>query len=297
MARKILITGSTGFVGRHLVPKLLENDFQVLEITRSQSKSLKLFGDKTSKIEVSDPRLKEKIKDFNPEVAIHLASYLTSSDSLAEAEKLISSNITFLTKILDALSDTSLKLFINTGSFSEFYKGNGEFIPAYFYAATKTASRAIVDYYSNLKNFTQVTVVPYTIYGGKDSQKKIIDIIYDSTFSKTPLDLTPGDQFLDFIHIDDVVDFYISIISKLNSLPKKVEFKLGTGNPVSLKQLAKLIEVISNKKINVNWGGKKYRQTDILFAKAEIDKNKEMLFWVPKINLETGLKKYINNKP
>ena len=97
MARKILITGSTGFVGRHLVPKLLENDFQVLEITRSQSKSLKLFGDKTSKIEVSDPRLKEKIKDFNPEVAIHLASYLTSSDSLAEAEKLISSNITFLT--------------------------------------------------------------------------------------------------------------------------------------------------------------------------------------------------------
>lgn len=297
MARKILITGSTGFVGRHLVPKLLDNDFQVLEITRSQSKSLKLFGDITSKIEISDPLLKEKIKDFNPEVAIHLASYLTSSDSLAEAEKLISSNITFLTKILDALSDTSLKLFINTGSFSEFYKGNDEFIPAYFYAATKTASRAIVDYYSNLNNFTQVTVVPYTIYGGKDSQKKIIDIIYDSTFSKTPLDLTPGDQFLDFIHIDDVVDFYISIISKLNSLPKKVEFKLGTGNPVSLKQLAKLIEVISNKKINVNWGGKKYRQTDILFAKAEIDKNKEMLLWVPKINLETGLKKYINNKP
>ena len=80
MKNKILITGSTGFVGRHLVPELTYKGYEVLEITRSKNKSIELFGDATSKVEVNDFKFEQKIIDFNPEIIIHLASYLTSSD-------------------------------------------------------------------------------------------------------------------------------------------------------------------------------------------------------------------------
>ena len=116
---------------------------------------------------------KEKIIEFKPEIVIHLASYLSASDQFVDILKLIDANLLFLSKLLNAVSEIHLDLFINTGSFSEYRNGDEELIPAYFYAATKTASRSIVDYYSNNYGFKQTTIIPYTIYGGNDSQKKL----------------------------------------------------------------------------------------------------------------------------
>ena len=296
MNNKILITGSTGFVGRNLVPKLVAEGFEILEITRDISKSRNLFSSTTTKIQSNDTDFKEKIVKFSPNIVIHLASYLTSSDDWEDVKKLIDSNIVFLSKVLDSVSSSNLKLFINTGTFAEYYNGNDELLPAYFYAATKTASRSILDYYSNAYDFKQITIVPYTIYGGKDSQKKIIDIIHDSTLSIKPIDLTPGDQVLDFIHIDDVTDFYALVIKSINKLPEKVVFKLGTGIGYNLKHIASFIEEIKNVKTNINWGGREYRKSDVMYAVSNISVIKSILEWEPKISLKEGIRSYINNK-
>ena len=93
MKDRILITGSTGFVGRHLVEKLFDEGHTILEVTRSKTKSFQLFGDITLKIEVDDANFKHKILEFNPNIVVHLASYLTSSDKWDDIEKLIDSNI------------------------------------------------------------------------------------------------------------------------------------------------------------------------------------------------------------
>ena len=290
---KIMITGSTGFVGKHLVSRLILNGNDVLEITRSLTKSLELFGNNTSNLLVNDPNFEKSILEFKPEVVIHLASYLTSSDKWQDVEKLVSANILFMSKILNSVSKVGLKLFVNTGTFAEYYNGNDIFQPAYYYAATKTASRAILDYYSNAYNFKQTTVVPYTIYGGNDSHKKIIDIIYDSIKSKKPLELSPGEQVLDFIHINDVVDFYALVIDKMESLPIKVNFKLGTGIGHNLKELASCIETITKQKTNINWGGKEYRKSDVMRAVADLESINKFFNWKPKISLKEGIKKYI----
>lgn len=292
---KIIVTGSTGFVGRNLIPKLIQHGHEILELTRSVKKSKQLFGNKTIKIEVKDLKFKIKILEFNPEIVIHLASYLTSSDKFEDATKLINTNISFLCKVLDAVSQTSLKLFINTGTFAEYSKGDGDLEPAYFYAATKTASRAFVDYYATTYNFKQSTVVPYTIYGGSDSQKKIIDILYDSINSKQSIDLSPGEQVLDFIHVEDVVTFYVRLVKKIDLLEYKTNFQLGTGKGTSLKELAVIIEKFTGKKIKINWGGKAYRPSDIMFAVANLSSAKKVLDWSPKIQLAEGLKNMYDN--
>lgn len=296
MKFKILITGSTGFVGKHLVPKLVSEGFEILEITRDISKSKKLFNDSTFKLDLEDNNFKKKIFDFKPEIVVHLASFLTSSDNWNDVEKLVNTNILFLSKILDAIAEVNLKLFVNTGTFAEYSKGNNELLPAYFYAATKTASRAIVDYYANTYKFKQTTIVPYTIYGGKDSQKKIIDIIYDSTISERPLDLTSGEQVLDFIHIDDVASFYLSVVKNIEKLPNKTCFKLGTGVGHNLKQVANYIEEVTQTKTNINWGGKEYRKSDVMLAVADLESITNVLNWKPKRSLKKGIEVFISNK-
>jgi nucleoside-diphosphate-sugar epimerase len=296
MKQKILITGATGFVGKHLVPQLLKEGYQILEITRDIIKSEKLFKDATLKLLVNDINFKEKIVDFEPEIVIHLASYLTSSDDWQHIENLVNTNILFLSKVLDAVSSSNLELFINTGSFSEYNKGDDVFIPAYYYSATKTASRALVEYYANINKFKQVTVVPYTIYGGNDSQKKIIDILYESTLQIGSIDLSPGGQILDFIHIDDVADFYLAVVKNIKMLPNKINFKLGTGIGHSLKEVAVYIEEITNRRTNINWGGISYRNSDVMYAVADLLSVKEILDWAPKIDLKSGIMKMIQVK-
>src|SRR5674476_871305 len=99
---RILITGSTGYVGRHLVPKLLSNGHAVLEMTIEPEVSEKLYGAKTLKYVINDDQgcLKNKIAEFKPEIAIHLASYLTSEDDYNTLQKLINTNILFFCRLL-----------------------------------------------------------------------------------------------------------------------------------------------------------------------------------------------------
>jgi nucleoside-diphosphate-sugar epimerase len=295
---KILITGSTGFVGRNLVPKLLNNKHDILELTIEQELSEQLYVDRTHKYIVDDNQeeLVNCIEHFNPEIVIHLASFLTSNDDFNTLCKLLNTNLYFFCRVLDAVKNTRLKLFVNTGTFAEYSKGDDNFDPAYLYSATKTASRSFLNYYSKVYDFKQTTVVPYTIYGGSDTQKKIIDIIVGSIDSSTPVDLSPGEQVLDFIHIDDVTDFYISLVNNLDILSQKSNFKLGTGKGHSLKQLTEIIEVVTNRKTNINWGGKPYRSADVMYAVADISNQLEVLDWRPKISIRTGVRTQLSRK-
>jgi nucleoside-diphosphate-sugar epimerase len=292
---KILVTGATGFVGRHLMPKLINERHEILELTIEPEVSEKLYGDKTQKYLIDDNQseLTDKIENFNPEIIIHLASFLTSLDDYNTQKKLLNTNILFLCRILDAIKNTNLKLFINTGTFAEYYKGDGVFDPAYLYSATKTASRSFLDYYSKVYNFNYVTVVPYTIYGGNDSQKKIIDIIYESLDSQQSTDLSPGEQQLDFIHVEDITDFYIHLIKNIENLEYKSNFQVGTGLGISLRELTKIIEDQTNKTANINWGGKPYRSSDVMYAVANLSNSRG---WKPKIHIKEGIKKYIQQR-
>lgn len=291
---RILVTGSTGFVGKHLVPKLINAKHNIAEITIEPEISQKLYANNTIKISVTDKQelFVKNIEKFNPEIVIHLASFLTSSDDYAVLEKLLNVNIHFFCRVLDALKNCELKLFINTGTFAEYYQGDGKFDPAYLYASTKTASRSFLDYYSKVYNFKQTTVVPYTIYGGIDSQKKIIDIIYESLENEIPADLSAGEQILDFIHVEDVASFYVHLIKHIEQLEQKSTFQLGTGVGTTLQQLAEKLEAKTGKKAYINWGAKAYRPSDIMYAVAR----GKLLNWSPKVTLEKGIIDYLNRK-
>lgn len=291
---RILVTGSTGFVGSNLIPKLVENN-QILEITRNLEKSERLFGTSTEKYLLNDKQdeLVDKVKKFNPQIVIHLAAKLGSSCEYTETIKFLDANIYFLTRILDSIKDCNVSLFINTGTFAEKYNNVELSSPAYFYAATKTASRSLVDYYSQLCSFKQLTIVPFTVYGKSDTNKKIIDLIIDSLNSSSSIPLTQGNQILDFIHIDDVVEGYLKAIDKLEFLPNKSNIELGTGKGYSLREVADLLERISSKKANISWGAIQYRPLDPMCSIAKKSEINDVTGWDAKIPLEKGLKLYL----
>lgn len=297
--KNIIITGATGFVGRHLVKRLSKKKYTLAFLVRKRAQSSAILGKGFRYIKLDERRFRHKkdIRDFSPDVAIHLASYITSGNDSASLKKLLDSNIKFGTLFLDALLGTGIKHFINTGSFSEYYGARKLPDPAYLYSATKTAFRSILDYYRKEAGFGVANVVPYSIYGAGDTGKKALHYIIDSIGSPRPVIMTGGGQVLDFIYVSDVADFYLTLLNRLGSRRAGMtEYRVGTGVGTSIRKLARMTERLMGKKANIEWGALQYRPRDVMRAVApaeglrKIDKE---LGWKPRVGLEEGLRQML----
>jgi len=292
----VLVTGGTGFIGQKLVKVLIKNQYNVAVIVRDINLAKEMFGDAVHYIDnKTSQTFKLNIQAFSPDIVAHLAAYSTSRDDLEAIESLIESNVLFLSRLLDGLRECDLKLFINTGSFSEYYQNDDVLNPAYFYSATKISSRYIIDYFSKVCGFRVINNILYTVYGGQTPHKKVIDYIISSLGSKVPINMTAGEQVLDFVHIDDVVNFYLLLINKATDFDFQYrEYNVATGQGSSIKMLSKMIEKQTGQQANINWGAIEYRPRDIMWAVANIQKERDELQWQPLVPLENGVKRYLD---
>ena len=296
---KVLISGATGSIGKELTVALCKAGHTVAIIVRDYHKAKSIYSTANYTrsiviISIGKSNWDEELAAFSPEVVIHLASLLTSRDDMNIIPSLIESNITFGAQLLQALKPTNFKLFINTGTFAEYAFGGGELNPSYLYSASKTAFHSIIRYYQKLSDFKVFNVIPYTVYGQVDSQPKIIDIIYKSFFEKQPTSMSGGMQILDFVHIDDVVDFYCMLVDKCaTSKENWNDFHLGTGAGNTLREVSKLMADKLGLTENINWGVLPYRARDTMHAVAPIAKMANQFGWSPVIDLKTGIEKYL----
>src|SRR4030095_1454254 len=291
---KLLISGASGYIGSHLLKKIDTNEYKLCILVRKQIKDVPV---NSVVIETTKAEWKKQIQSFNPEVVLHLASHLTSSDDESQIDKLIDANISFGTHLLDALKGTSIYAFINTGTFAEYHMRDGKKTPAYLYAATKTAFCSIVNYYQAVIGYRVFNIIPYTVYGGTHSAKKLIDYIFESLDVSNAVNMSPGEQVLDFIHIDDVVAFYKALLSNLDKYTNSYnEIHIGSGDGITPKRIAGLMETITGKKANINWGGMPYRPNDTMFSVAPKELSGQQIGWEPSLNIEEGIRLYIKEK-
>lgn len=288
--KNILITGGSGFVGSFLIPQMIDKRFNILGISRTPEKLKAIYK---NKLEVCSIHQTDVIKNFHPNLVINLATFSTSQDDFENQEKIIDANILFLSHLLDSLKTCNIDLFVNTGTFAEYYSNDGNFDPAYFYAATKTAGRYIIKYFSNTYSFKTITLVPYSIYGPLDKRKKLIHFLIESLGHKEPVKTTLGYQLLDFIYIEDIVNAFISVIEKANSLTNDLTLPLGLGEGHTIRELVNILEKITSKKANISWGALPYRERDIMKSIADIEFTKKVLDWTPTYSLENGLQKML----
>jgi len=266
---KLIITGATGFIGSHLCRRLQGEGWGFSCLVRSKA-AVKSLADKDIKaIDISNnsPSLYEILKQEAPTGIVHLASYYTRDHREKEIGRLVESNIHFGTQIIDAAVKAGVSWFLNTGTFWQHYNG-AQYDPVNLYAATKQAFEDIGRYYVNAHGLRFCTIKLCDTYGAGDNRRKIYSLWEEIAKSGEMLDMSPGNQLIDIIHIDRAIDAFAKLIKALDSGLMCVEscdcYYVSSNRRISLKELAQEYELMNNVHLNINWGGRNYQHREVM---------------------------------
>lgn len=295
---KILITGATGFVGKTLVPYLIKNGLTDLcLLIRNKQKVCSLFENHhLTYIDNSENGWQNLVAEYNPEVVLHLATLFDTHCDAITAKKIVDTNVLFTTLLLEAVSHTDCRFFVNIGTFTEFLYGNENYYANNLYSASKSAVRPIIQFYQTESSWNWINVIVYSPYGRKNEHKKVLDYMVDALESPVPIKFSGGEQILDFIHVDDMADFFYTLLMRQNDIKDSyTQFHLGTGKGYSLREIGQFLERLSGKKMNADWGAFPYRTNDTMYAVAPIASNLAILNWRNKIDILDGLLIYLKD--
>lgn len=292
----ILVTGATGSIGPTLVSKFLASGYDLLLLVRNKEKAQDLYSEALGRLDIIEW---ESFKDGtfgnkNIDLLIHMAGFSSAHDDDNARQELIEANIIQGTSLIHKLCvNNNLKFVINLGSSTEYHNNDTNKNPTYFYSATKTAFKALLNYYTQKYQLTTIHTILYSVYGMKTEKKRIFDYILDAMNSSQSVKLSPGEQLLDFIHIEDVSSFLMSCVEQKDSFLKGqiTEQYCGTGVGTTIKELACKIGKISNQQLNIKWGGLDYRERDTMLSVAPIYLN--LIEWKPQYDIESGIVNYL----
>lgn len=291
----ILVTGATGFIGRHLTKRLIRDGHSVVALVRESSDTSSLPKDVTvSILSEQDESFASIFQKHSFDGVIHLATHFLSAHEMTDIETLIDANITFGTKVIEGAAQARVPWFVNTSTFSA-YSEEDVYEPANLYSATKKAFEDIVSFYAAAGSIQTLTLLLFNTFGENDTRKKIFNLWKSAIDSQTPIDMSPGEQIIDINHIDNIVDGFCRAIALLaddahKSLSGKT-FSLPSSERMTLRELGTLFFTTLGQSILINFGAQPYRPNEIM----EPIVGTPLPGWTPQVTLVEGIKRTYAN--
>jgi nucleoside-diphosphate-sugar epimerase len=280
---KLVVTGATGFIGSNLV-QALKTEHSVWAVHRATT-DLSALGAPGIEYSGRLESLTEAFEKIQPDCVLHLASLFIAEHKPQEVTPLIESNVLFPAHLLEAMSIAGCRSLINTGTMWQHYN-NEEYNPVCLYAATKQAFQDLTRFYVEARNFKVVHLQLSDSYGPKDPRRKLIRILLDAIKNRSALSMSPGEQPLDLVHIDDIVRAYKVALERIPQIESEEVYSITSGRPLELKQLVSTLGQLSGKPLEVEWGGRPYRQREVMHT---WNTGKSLPGWSAQVSLEAGL--------
>jgi UDP-glucose 4-epimerase len=302
---RVLVTGATGFIGSHLVRRLLVEGAEVHAMTSTVSSIYpERLLDVKDDITLHEANLIDRsamdavVGRARPSHVFHLGAYTHVGKSWSRVDECIQANIQGTVNLLQALDGTGYERFVYTGT-SEIYgdidvpfREDAAVNPISPYSVSKYAGERYCRMFHSGYGWPVVMVRPFNAYGPWQTPDRVIPEIIGRALRGEDLKMTQGRQTREFNFVEDLAEGFLAI-----GTAPGVEgelFNLGCGEEVSMRDLATTILDLMGNPIEPQFGALPDRPTEIWRMYCDSSKVRERVGWAPRHTLAEGLAKTID---
>lgn len=290
------VTGGSGFIGRHLIEKLLEIGFDVKIISLGDATDLP----KKIKHIKGDLVKKENLSKFlkDVDILVHLAAKVTPPDDVM----MLTNTMSTFNLISEALNYPIKQIIFSSSVVvygngkKEKFKEIDECFPNTVYGLSKHLSEKIILYWEKATGKPVTIFRPFNVYG-PGNYKGIIYSFLSSIKNEGKVFIHgDGKQVRDFMYVDD----FVNAIVKAIKTRKNGIFNLGNLHKYTILEIFELFKKIMDKNIRKTWPNgievnfDKGEEGKVLGTNQDLSYVKKVLKWEAKVSIEEGLRKTIN---
>lgn len=301
---RVLVTGATGFIGSHLVARLVDDGVEVHGLTSAVSSvyAVRLVPLR-DRIVLHEGNLADRsamdalVEAVRPTHVLHLGAYTHVGKSWQRVDECVQANVQGTVNLLQALDGSGYRRFVNLGT-SEIYgdvpppfREDGPVKPVSPYAASKYAAERFCRVFFEGRGWPIVLLRGFNAYGPGQTADRVIPEVICRALRGERLRMTQGRQTREFNYVADIVDGIV----RAAAVPG-VEgelFNLGCGEDVSIRDLTVLLLELLGNPVVPEFGALPERPTEIHAMRADGTRAGERLGWKPQHSLADGLERTI----
>ncbi|MCV6639578.1 NAD-dependent epimerase/dehydratase family protein [Candidatus Albibeggiatoa sp. nov. NOAA] len=307
MSKTILVTGGAGFIGSHLVEKLLKLNYQVKildNFSTGKLENLALF--------IEHPNLsiiRGSITCFetvyqamqNTQYVFHQAALVSVPLSIQQPQQSFQNNIKGTFNIFEAARCCHIEHIVFASSAAVYAESTTPLQesmstqPASPYALEKLYAEQLAQLYQQLYGISSTGLRYFNVYGERQDPKSpysgVISIFLDKIRNQQPITIYgDGQQTRDFIYVKDVVQANISAMEKSQNIYHT--YNVATGHSITIQKLVQILQKLTNsQEIEINTQAA--RKGEIYHSYANVEYITDNLNWVPRWSIEKGLHQLI----
>jgi len=297
-----LVTGGAGFIGSHMVDRLLREGFYVKvidDLSTGRLDNIKTHsGDKNLLFIRGDIRDGEIVRKAlrDTDVVFHEAAFIGGPQSIERPVFTNAVNVDGTLNLLEASRESEIERFVLASSASVYgaqkvipIKENVALHPSSPYAVSKRATELYAEFYYKTFGLETVCLRYFNVYGPRQPRgpyaAAITAFVESFLHEKSPIIYGDGEQTRDFINVKDVVE--ANMLAANKKCAGEI-FNVASGSRVTINGLVKDLQVVMDKNhVKLSYAGR--RQSDVYHSCGDIGKAREILGFEPKVAIKQGL--------
>lgn len=293
---KVLLTGASGFIGRHCLPGLVGAGYKVHAITGSQ-KQLVIDGVTWHQANLLDlGNIQNLVYEIQPTHLLHLAWHVPAGKWATTGAKTYYRWIQSSLELLRAFHETGGRRVVMTGSCTEYdwrYGYCTESLtpvnPNTVYGQYKKIMHDILHVYSAEHGLSSAWGRVFFLYGPYENESRLVPSVINSLLNASEAKCTEGKQIRDFLYVEDVADALVALLDSEVNGPVNI----ASGKPIALNEIIFTIADMLERRDLVRLGALPTPGNETPFVLANAERLFNEVGWKPACTIETGLRKSI----